>query len=729
VPPADDECGVRRPNQGHLWLHKRNRSNDIQHCRQPAATQDHLILGIKRVPREMFWPKFCCRFVPALSLLFLAGCGGVVPDSQSPTPKYQLTVSAPASGAGTVTSTPSGINCPGTCSASFASGTQVTLTATAGSGYFFTGWQGSCSGTSACTLTITAPANVNAMFAVGNGLTVAMSGAGSGTVTSSPSGINCPTTCAASFPQNTQVTLTATPAKTDSFAGYSGACTSNDATCSIVLNTSTATSSTVTATFGATLKSVNHIIIFAQENRSLDHYFGAMRAYWAQAGIPDQSFDGLPQFNPPTGEAPLQGPAPAIPGCDATQPFPDSDVCHADATNLISSFHMASVCQEEPSPFWNESHRDWDLNDPVGNSPAALNGFVVTAANDARQQSPNLMDTNGIRAMGYFDWTDLNYYYFMASSFATSDRWFSPVMDRTQINRMYLLAATSAGHVHPLSPPASPLTVKTIFEELQDAGITWKIYVNPQGTSCASNPTGSCLEAFSYISEFHYGAVIRDSSTLSQNIVPISQFATDAQNGTLPQVALIEPADSADLDEHPTDFDTQPPVNVQNGANYASGLINTFMSSPSWSDSIMLFTYDEFGGFYDHVSPQPMPSPDNIAPMDLTPNDDCDQAGQSGGPTCDFTWTGYRVPLIVISPYTKKNFVSHQVRDYTAILKLIESRFGVSPLTNRDAAQIDMDEFFDFVNEPWATPPKPPAQVRTGQCTLSAPPQPPPPTP
>jgi phospholipase C len=110
--------------------------------------------------------------------------------------------------------------------------------------------------------------------------------------------------------------------------------------------------------------------------------------------------------------------------------------------------------------------------------------------------------------------------------------------------------------------------------------------------------------------------------------------------------------------------------------------------------------------------------------MDLTPVDDCDQSGQSGGPTCDFTWTGYRVPLIVISPFARRNFVSHQVRDYTAMLKMIETRFGLAALTQRDAAQLDMDEFFDFVNEPWAAPPTPPAQVRTGQCTLTAPPPP-----
>jgi phospholipase C len=447
-----------------------------------------------------------------------------------------------------------------------------------------------------------------------------------------------------------------------------------------------------------------------------------MREYWQQNGIADQSFDGLPQFNPATGASPLQGPAPAIPGCDPGQPFPQYDYCAPDTSNPITSFHFQSVCQEEQSPFWNEAHVDWDYNDPTGTSPAALNGFVITAADDARQQSPSLMDTNGLRAMGYFDGSDLNYYYFMASNFATSDRWFSPAMDRTQINRMYLLAATSAGHAHPLAPPETPLTATTIFEELQNAGITWKIYVNPDNTACSSNPTATCLLNYSYINQFNYGATIANSPTLSQNLVPISQFTADLQNATLPQVALIEPASLAFLDEHPTDYDTSPPVNVQTGANYAASLINALMNSSSWSDSALLFTYDEAGGFYDHVSPQPMPSPDGIPPIDLQAGDICDAAGQVGNGTCNFTYTGYRVPLIVISPFARKHYVSHTVYDYTAMLALIEKRFGLSALTNRDAAQGDMStDFFDFVNVPWATPPTPPAQATSGQCSLQPP--------
>ncbi|MGD1078966.1 MAG: alkaline phosphatase family protein [Candidatus Sulfotelmatobacter sp.] len=631
---------------------------------------------------------------------------------------YGLTVTAPPAGAGTVTSDPAGINCPTTCAAAFPQNTQVMLAATPGSNYSFAGWTGSCSGTSTCSLTMTGSASVTPVFNPDYGLTVTMAGTGTGTVTSSPAGINCPTTCSSTFPQSTQVTLSETPGANNAFGGWSGACTGNT-TCSITVSGP----NSVTATFGlgGNLQSLNHIIIFAQENRSFDHYFGAMRQYWTQNGFADQSFDGLPQFNPPTGIAPLQGPAPAIPGCDPTQPYPAYSACLPDPNTPVPSFHFTSTCQEEQSPFWNESHVDWDYNDPTGASPAALNGFVITAADDARQQSPPLMDTNGIRAMGYFDGNDLNYYYFMASSFATSDRWFSPVMDRTQINRMYLLAATSAGHVHPLVAPETPLPVPVIFEELQNAGITWKIYVDTDGTSCSSNPTAACLYNYSYINEFTYGQTIVNSPTLSQNLVPLTQYTTDLQNGTLPQVALIEPPSSVGLDEHPNDFDTSTPINVQAGANFASSLINGLMNSSSWKDSALIFTYDEAGGFYDHVSPQPMPSPDGIQPMDIVPGDICDARGQIGIGTCDFTYTGYRLPLIVISPFAKKNYVSHTVRDYTAILNLIETRFNVPALTKRDAAQADMSEFFDFVNVPWATPPMPPTQNTAGQCTLTPP--------
>jgi phospholipase C len=140
------------------------------------------------------------------------------------------------------------------------------------------------------------------------------------------------------------------------------------------------------------------------------------------------------------------------------------------------------------------------------------------------------------------------------------------------------------------------------------------------------------------------------------------------------------------------------------------------MSSSSWKDSVFILTYDEPGGLYDHVAPQPAVNPDGIAPLDLAPTDICGANNDANGFNCDFNYTGYRLPLIVVSPFTKKNYVSHTVADYTAMLTFIEKRFNVPALTKRDAAQMDMTEFFDFQNVPWATPPTPPAQSVSGTC-------------
>jgi phospholipase C len=573
-------------------------------------------------------------------------------------------------------------------------------------------------------------------------LTVTMSGAGSGTVTSSPAGISCTTGsasgCTATFPQGTAVTLSEEASSPNLFFGWSGGC-SGSGSCTVDLS---AANNGVTATFnvGGTLQSLNHIIFFAQENRSFDSYFGYMQQYWANNGISTQQFNGLPQFNPPAN--PLL--APMNPGCDPSNPN-GADVCTpSPSVTPVPSFHMQSVCTEELSPFWNEAHTDWD---DVFSYPTSVNwlanGFVVAGANDARQYPTNyppINDINGYRTMGYFTDTDLNYYYYMASNFGTSDSWFSPVMSRTQLNRAYMLAATSDGYAYPPGSNTSdsaPFSSPTIFQSLQTAGISWRVYVDADGTAC-SGDTGSelnqCLANVSYVNMFAFESEVQDTPSLYQNFVPVTQFTTDAQNGTLAQVSLVEPASNAGLDEHPSDSDDYP-ENIQMGAAYAAGLINAFMTSPSWKDSAMIFTYDEAGGFYDHVQPQPVPVPNpnaNQYPVDLQPSDACDGANQTTG-VCSFGMTGYRIPLIVISPFAKKNFVSHVVRDATAWLNLVEERFNIPALTARDAywstsqagtnPPATMDEFFDFVNAPWATPPIPPQQTiyPSSSCSLAAP--------
>ena len=542
-------------------------------------------------------------------------------------------------------------------------------------------------------------------------LAVTLAGTSTGTVKSNPAGITCPPTCTASFNSGTVVTLTPTPGKGAFFAGWSGAC-KGTGICKLTMNAA----ETVTATFNISQTStvLNHIIFMAQENRSLDNYFGALRAYWKTNGFADRSFDGLPQFNPTSGLPPLYGPPPTNLGCDPAYP-PPADCTVDSSSPVITSYHLITQCTENTSPSWNESHEDWNLNNPLSATPT-LDGYVWTAAHDARNNAPPYYDTNGIRGMGYYDGTDLNYYYYMASQFSTSDRWFSPTMTRTSPNREYLIAATSQGDVYPIgtdSGDQSLLTATTIFQELQNAGISWKIYVNTDNTSCSSNPTPQCLLTLSYVQNFTWGQTI--PTNYPNNITTMTTYFSDVANGTLPQVAIIEPASAAGLDEHGSDSD-QYPINIQLGASYVSSLINALMSSVSWKDSAFILTFDEGGGLYDHYAPQPTVSPDGIKPQDFLPGDIC---SQSTGATCDCTYTGYRLPLIVVSPYAKKHYVSHTVMDYTAILKFIEARFKLSALTKRDAAQKSMNEFFNFNQPAWMTPPTPPVQVTSGPCYLN----------
>src|SRR5438477_118124 len=417
-------------------------------------------------------------------------------------------------------------------------------------------------------------------------LNVTVAGGGSGTVSSNPSAINCPTTCSATFQSGSQVALTATADTGFTFAGWSGACTGTGS-CDVNANSG----GSVTATFGASLQSVNHIVFMVQENRGLDHYFGALQQYRTQNGIPG-TFDGLPQFNTPPGAAATN------PGCDPAFPF-----------------------QQSPAPF----------NDCV----KVVNGVI----------DPN-----------------------------------SPL-------------------------GASQFTNKTIFEQLNDNNISWRIYVSDSGGSLQSH-----TELGMYTFANSHGS----------NFVSASQFMTDVQNGTLPAVAEVDPGFAAGTDEHAEQDDSHPGGKIQVGAQYVSNLINALMQSPSGKDTVFILTWDEVGGFYDNVPPQPAVSPDLMKPNDLQSGDICNDPSKTG-PTCDFVYTGYRVPLIVVSPFSKKNYVSHTVADYTAILKFIEARFNVPSLTQRDAAQMDMTEFLDFVNAPWKTPPAPsniPTQPTSAPCYM-----------
>ena len=629
-------------------------------------------------------------FAVALACTFvLTACGGT--SSTTPPPNnFQLTVAV--TGTGTVTSSPAGIHCPTTCTASFTAGTSVTLAASASSGSKFSGFSGGCSGTS-CQITVSGDQSVSATFATASPdsaqVTVAVSGQGA--VTSSPAGINCPSTCSATFDNGTAITLTAAPASGSTFSGFTGDCSGS--TCQ--LSISSGKNLNVNATFAQgkhDITAINHIIIVTQENRSFDHYFGHFPDYWRSHNFP-QATNGTTFDAEPTASS-------------------DAD----PAGTVINPYNLQTACTENPSPSWAESHRDRNRFSPQNSNSAPMDGFVITAAEDAQQSNPSLYDVLGHRAMGYFTGDQLNYYYFMASNFATSDRWFAPVMSRTQLNRMYLYGATSQGHVSPLVANEH-LTSKTIIQSLQDNGISWKIYVHPDSSGCT---TATCLGKYTYLKQFNYGSFAL--TNFPDQFASISQLMSDMQNGTLPQVSFLEPAGYVGLDEHSNDTDIVHPPTVQSGAKYVAGIINTLMASPSWKDTVLILTYDEPGGFYDHVPPQSAVPPDAIQfPTDGPTQSGTACANDSTDPVCGFFFTGFRVPVIVISPFSKMNYVSHQPMDYTAMLKLIETRFNLASLTARDAAQPDMTDFFDFVNVPWATPPSNiPTQDQSMQCVLES---------
>ena len=210
------------------------------------------------------------------------------------------------------------------------------------------------------------------------------------------------------------------------------------------------------------------------------------------------------------------------------------------------------------------------------------------------------------------------------------------------------------------------------------AGVSWRYYYQDNGI---------------YLPE--WSTYQRDASKL----YPISSWYTDVQNeSTLPSVIFIERGGPSGLDEHPG-------ANIQIGAANTKKIIDGLMTSPSWASSVFILTYDEAGALYDHVLPATVVPPDNIPPM-----------LQTGDQPGTFAQAGFRLPITVISPWIRPNFVSHTWRDLTSILRLIEVRFNVPSLTARDAAADNMLEFFDFSTPHWLTPPPLPDQPTTGVC-------------
>src|SRR5262249_22494571 len=156
-------------------------------------------------------------------------------------------------------------------------------------------------------------------------------------------------------------------------------------------------------------------------------------------------------------------------------------------------------------------------------------------------------------------------------------------------NRFFYLAGTSFGHINNDFPTdlQNDFSQRTIFNVLDEANITWKIY-------------------YAQIAFAQLFAYVRNSRMA--NLVPVSQYFTDAAAGSLPQVSFVDPVF---LDMVNVENDEHPPANVQIGQQFAASIINALMKSPLWSRSVLFHTYDEHGGYYDHVVPPPACTPDD----------------------------------------------------------------------------------------------------------------------
>jgi phospholipase C len=421
------------------------------------------------------------------------------------------------------------------------------------------------------------------------------------------------------------------------------------------------TTAAVTVSVGTNtgLQGIKHIIVILQENRSFDSYFSKLGDYAASRGIANYQINA---------------------GYDPTVLLPLS----GGGTGHL--FHEPTVRTENLSPSWNESHFDIDKQ---ADGTFKMDRFALTT-----HSVPVKFDPSGLRALGQYDQTDLPYYYELATQFATSDSFHSPMLANTVTNRQYAFCATSQGRIFPTPSGGPQWTCPTIFSSLQNANVKWEYYYKD--------------------AIFLAGFTDWNNSAIQSKTAPIQKYldilASPTADTDLPSVVWIDPGfGGSGLDEHPEN-------NIQQGAAFIKTLIDALMNSPAWHDSVFILSYDEGGGLYDHVPPFTTVPPDDIPPQ-LRPGD---ATGDN------FTLSGFRVPVIVVSPLVKPHFVSHVNRDTTSILKLIETRFNLAPLTRRDAAGDDMTEFFDFVNPPaFLTPPPLPSQPTNGLDNQSkeAPPQ------
>ncbi len=410
-----------------------------------------------------------------------------------------------------------------------------------------------------------------------------------------------------------------------------------------------ATRAAATPAAGSDLGAVEHVVFLMHENRSFDHYFGAL--------------GGVDGFNAKSAAF--------------AQPWPGSG--HA---KTLLPFHLDSVkslaeCTNDLSHSWQAEHASWNRG--------AMNSFVSTHTSTT-YEGP----AEGTLTMGYYTNADLPFYYALAEHFTICDRYFCSVLGPTHPNRLLQMTGT----LDPAGTAGGPILVTngniltstdlapeftcswtTMPEVLQDAGVSWKVY-NPFGPTYQPGNSLSmltCKNTLMYFEQYQQSV----NPTLYQNAfenygpnVPTNNsglteqgpntFASDIANNTLPAVSWIIP---------PVGYDEHPPAPPALGEWYSSQILATLMSNPEvWASTVLFIMYDENDGWFDHVAPPTAPPG--------TPGEYVTASSLSKtnpGPI----GLGFRVPMLVVSPFSTGGWVCSDVFDHTSQLQFLAERFGV----------------------------------------------------
>jgi phospholipase C len=432
-----------------------------------------------------------------------------------------------------------------------------------------------------------------------------------------------------------------------------------------------------------TLSQIQHIVVLMLENHSYDNYFGVL-----------EHGDGL--------ELDRRG-------------RPVETNLTADGTPVRMRRFGGTVQKiGVPTQTWHASHIQWD--------EGANTGFVRSV----EQTRPGL---DAAIPMTYWTGQDLPFYYWLAGTFPLATRWFCSCLGPTFPNRRFLISGTAHGLIDdlPFNMIESPAS-GTIFDHLEAHGITWVNYhqLRPLRIGWRRLSHAHGLNFLRLAGALIAGLLPRLIPAVTaklqvtadlyplgffrsvSHLRPAGRFWADAAAGTLPAVSIVDPDFGRSSEENPQD--------IRVGEAFAARVINAVMAGPGWPKTLLIWLYDEHGGYYDHVPPPEAQPPDDVPgrnplnsfPLSLLRRTALGrQIEEADAGPDDYGTLGFRVPAVVVSPYARPGYVSDKDYDHTSVLKFIERKWNLPPLTRRDATARDFTaDMLDLDGPPaFLTPP------------------------